>query len=499
MLATLIEYFGNYKLDKIPQGSVHTYANTRRSLNEATTVNNELRVLSRVLNVARDECGYPSSRLKLTKLWETGQGKAIAWNDQELKALFESAAKVDAELLPLLTFIANTGCRNGEALALEWSQVDLERGYIRLWPSKSWQTKNSKPREVPIGNALMPWLEGPRLDPRWVFPSRNGSRFVYWPNRRWQAVVDAAGLSGGVHQLRHTYASHFLMKKPDLGLLAEVLGHSDVRTTAIYKHLLPDHLATARGVVNFEMPVDPETVDEHRRKRTENKVPRTWALGKTVPKTVPNADTTIVTIERDKGFEPSTCSLGSCRSTTELIPHSLESLRDPRAGRQRRCIRHVARLTELREKGSLGSDRSQDTHEYREILRADLHRPFAFDATDDVTQERSNLPPALGQRHRAVARCALEIAEFGELAEDVIHRLLGDANSLGQVCGSFAFRRWKPKHAQVRRIEIAVARGSELDEDALVHTIPGKAQQRADQGLSRIRIVGQATAEFDCP
>lgn len=49
--------------------------------------------------------------------------------------------------------------------------------------------------------------------------------------------------------LRHTYASLFLQRVPDLFLLAEVLGHSSTRTTKIYAHLMPDHLARARGAV----------------------------------------------------------------------------------------------------------------------------------------------------------------------------------------------------------------------------------------------------------
>jgi len=314
IIASLIEHFGTYRLDKIPQTSVPTYTDARTKDISATSTNNELRVLSRVLNVARDEFRYPASKLKLTKLRVSGKGKAVAWNDEEMARLFKTTAELDVELLPILTFIANTGCRNGEALALEWKQVDLESGHIRFWPSDYWQPKSNRAREVPIGEALLPWLQAPRQHPRWVFPSRRGGRYAYWLKSRWEAVRKGAGLSGGVHQLRHTYASHFLRTKPDLVLLAEVLGHSDVAVTKLYQHMLPDHLARARNVVNFVMPVSPATVDEHRRKRTERKVPKK-VRRKTVPRTVPNTDDVSDfpkdSVERDNGFEPSTFSLGS--------------------------------------------------------------------------------------------------------------------------------------------------------------------------------------------
>ncbi|MBP9205305.1 MAG: tyrosine-type recombinase/integrase [Kofleriaceae bacterium] len=76
---------------------------------------------------------------------------------------------------------------------------------------------------------------------------------------------DAAGLNGGVHQLRHTFASHFLAHQPDLVLLAEVLGHSESQVTGLYKHMLPGHLARARNVVNFAPAIGPATVEAHRR------------------------------------------------------------------------------------------------------------------------------------------------------------------------------------------------------------------------------------------
>lgn len=285
VLATLIEHFGSYRVDRIPQKRVHDFTKGRQETLNAKSLNNELRVFRRVLNVARKEFKYRVADLAITGLKEIGPSRAVAWSDDNMKSLFDSAAKLDLELLPILVFIANTGCRNGEALALEWQQVDLERGYICFWPSEYWQPKDNEPREVPIGAALRPWLKGPRQHERWVFPSRLGSRFAYWPKLRWEAVRDAAKLKGGVHQLRHTYASHFLKNKPDLVLLAAVLGHSDIAVTKIYQHMLPDHLARARDAVSFASPVSPAAVEAHRHRRTKKKSTKKFRArtGETVP------------------------------------------------------------------------------------------------------------------------------------------------------------------------------------------------------------------------
>lgn len=315
IVATWIQLYGDLKLNKFDKAVVNAFKVKRREAGLRTSsVNNELRVLSRVLSVAREEFEYPVPPLKITYLPEKGRGRAVAWTDEEVGRLFKACEKHDVELLGLIVFIANTGCRNGEALALEWKHVDLEHGFIRFWPSEFWQPKSNKPREVPIGDALLPWLQEPHRHARYVFPSKAGDRFAYWPKNRWKVVRDEAKLKGGVHQLRHTYASHFLAANPDLVLLAEVLGHSDIAVTKLYKHMLPNYLARARNAVNFVPPVGPAAVEAKRRWKGPPKKKRA-AKQKTVPETVPETvPTTVensVTIERDTGFEPATFSLGS--------------------------------------------------------------------------------------------------------------------------------------------------------------------------------------------
>ena len=96
---------------------------------------------------------------------------------------------------------------------------------------------------------MLPFLERPGK--RWVFTSERGTRFAYWPQRAFDRARTAAGLRGGPHTCRHTFATHFLQRKPDLFLLAKLLGHSQAYVTELYAHLLPDHLATARNVVSL--------------------------------------------------------------------------------------------------------------------------------------------------------------------------------------------------------------------------------------------------------
>jgi len=158
---------------------------------------------------------------------------------------------VDRELLPLIVFLLNTGCRKGEALACEWSWIDWRRRLLSLPVTEEWAPKWGRAREVPLGDVLFRRLRGMRKDGRWIFPAAHGGQRKTFPEGRWRAVVKAAGLRGGAHTTRHTFASHFLQVVPDLFELAAVLGQSGVRTTELYAHLLPGHLERARNAVNL--------------------------------------------------------------------------------------------------------------------------------------------------------------------------------------------------------------------------------------------------------
>jgi integrase len=52
------------------------------------------------------------------------------------------------------------------------------------------------------------------------------------------------------HDLRHTFASHFIMRGGDLKSLQELLGHADIKTTMRYAHLSKAHKEKAVNLLN---------------------------------------------------------------------------------------------------------------------------------------------------------------------------------------------------------------------------------------------------------
>jgi site-specific recombinase XerC len=78
-----------------------------------------------------------------------------------------------------------------------------------------------------------------------------------WHTRKGDTAYNAALIRAKIvdpevnfHTLRHTFASHFVMKGGSLVKLQAILGHASVQTTQIYARLAPDYLVGATAILD---------------------------------------------------------------------------------------------------------------------------------------------------------------------------------------------------------------------------------------------------------
>ena len=162
----------------------------------------------------------------------------------------------------ILTLIATTGLRKGEALGLLWEDVDLERGTLRVRKTLSringelvrTDPKTAKSRRtIPLRGTAADALRRHRVaqleervraaniwqDTGHVFTTETGRPID--PRNVLRAITTAAtkaGLAGvNVHTLRHSAATHWLENGIHLRAVADLLGHSSTRITGdVYAH-----------------------------------------------------------------------------------------------------------------------------------------------------------------------------------------------------------------------------------------------------------------------
>jgi len=137
----------------------------------------------------------------------------------------------------------STGARKNEILQRTWSDVDLERGLLRLT-----HTKNGDRRAVPIVGPALVLLrtQAQSARSRWVFPNRSGSQ-PQLLDYAWRQACEQAGIDDlHFHDLRHSAASYLAMSGASLREIAEILGHRSLTQTMKYTHLMEPH---TRGVL----------------------------------------------------------------------------------------------------------------------------------------------------------------------------------------------------------------------------------------------------------
>ena len=164
----------------------------------------------------------------------------------------EQAARegVNAKGLAVIRLLSLTGARKGEIEALRWSEVDFERGCLRLGDSKTGQ------KVVPVGAGPLALLSGLASEPQgtspFVFPAAGDCLSHYTGTPKvWLRVRALAELSDvRLHDLRHTFASLAAARGESLLMIGKLLGHTDVKTTARYAHLADDPVRQAANDVS---------------------------------------------------------------------------------------------------------------------------------------------------------------------------------------------------------------------------------------------------------
>ena len=154
----------------------------------------------------------------------------------------------------LLATVYSAGLRLNEACHLRVEDIDSARMQIRIY-----EGKGRKDRYTLLSAKLLALLRDYYREYRprhWLFPSR------FFPQRPlpdgtlqriYDRAVARAGLprKGGIHSLRHSFATHLLEAGVELTVLQRLLGHSHLSTTARYLHVRAERLAQVKSPLDL--------------------------------------------------------------------------------------------------------------------------------------------------------------------------------------------------------------------------------------------------------
>ena len=232
----LLPAFGDLPLDRIDRLRVHRwfdeYSRTapggaNHALDTFRRIMNHANALGHVeANPTRDV--KPNPRVALTRFLSLEE---IACLHRVLDGYASSRAsrRRQADIIRLLLL---TGCRKGEIVTLRWREVEGDT--LNLADSKT------GPRKVFLNTPARAVIERqPRTDSPFVFPSPRNPERACSPNLPlWYPVRRQAGIEDvRLHDLRHTFASHAVLRGIPLPVVSRLLGHKQPSMTLRYAHV----------------------------------------------------------------------------------------------------------------------------------------------------------------------------------------------------------------------------------------------------------------------
>ncbi|MBB6216652.1 integrase/recombinase XerD [Anaerosolibacter carboniphilus] len=144
----------------------------------------------------------------------------------------------------MLELLYATGIRVSELVSLNYSDLNLDMGYIKC------KTSNTKERIIPIGSMAKKAIERFIKECRFslvrdeseqaLFVNYHGTRLTrqgFWKIIKMYTQKAKIGKKITPHTLRHSFATHLLQNGADLRSVQEMLGHSDISTTQIYTQI----------------------------------------------------------------------------------------------------------------------------------------------------------------------------------------------------------------------------------------------------------------------
>ena len=185
---------------------------------------------------------------------------------------------LDSDYYPLYFTAIHTGMRLAELCGLCWDRIDFHRKQISVSRTRDKSgtrdmTKGGKKRIIPIIPELLELflqLIRKQLNPRYVFSLQNGQEIPYGHvYRKFKKAREKANIPAiTFHDLRHTFATQFMINGGNVFELQKIMGHSKIETTLRYAHFSEEHLMSATRYMSMKI-VDEPILNQENKKEPE--------------------------------------------------------------------------------------------------------------------------------------------------------------------------------------------------------------------------------------
>ena len=199
---------------------------------------------------------------------------------EELSLLLWTVEAHFPDHYPLFLLLARTGMRIGEALGLQWGDIDFNGRFIEVKRQYSKGRlsipKNGKTRRVDMSSQLCETLRihqaktcptGENSTEKFVFTNQAGNLIDldHWRVRVFNEALKKAGLRKvRVHDLRHSYATIRISEGHDIVDVSHQLGHhAEAFTLKVYHHWKPGKRKSEVDALDDQVLTNPSAPQLH--------------------------------------------------------------------------------------------------------------------------------------------------------------------------------------------------------------------------------------------
>jgi integrase len=253
----LVSYFQDARISDITHGDLKTYkarrlktATIHGGQRSITSVNRELALLRRILNVAQTQGWIIRNPFQmgdsLISTADEVKRERVLSREEEARLLAACTGK-RAHLRTILICALDTGMRKRELFTLVWSDVDLIGREISL---RAFNTKTAKRRTVPMSNRLARELSYLHTINQ-PSPADLVFGIIQTVKKGFASACKAAGIADfRFHDARHTCATRLIAGGMQIAEAARILGHTNLTTTYRYVNATPETVTRAADILN---------------------------------------------------------------------------------------------------------------------------------------------------------------------------------------------------------------------------------------------------------
>lgn len=246
-------------LHEINETVITDFIHQKRNILSNSTINRYLALISVILNTASYEWHVKTATIRIgkLKLKEPAENIKYLKDWQTAQRIIDRAAP---HLKPIIYTALYTGMRLGNILTLKWENIDFTSGMITI-KVKDRTKEGGKNLTIPMIAKLAEILQAQPHINEYVFNFHK--KPIKSIMSAWRSIFYKRNEKGvftkqlkdptlpyvNFHTLRHTAATWILKKTNNLRITKEILGHSDIKTTMKYAHVLDEEKRRALDAV----------------------------------------------------------------------------------------------------------------------------------------------------------------------------------------------------------------------------------------------------------